>query len=115
ESNGKGSGKIVCNLFDLELEQDEWLEITFGPTFFQTVQNCDPIFGVGAQFNITSGQWYLSSYHSSNENCVTITRIDTTNNIISGTFQFVLYNDSINLGDKITITEGRFDMPYFPE
>jgi hypothetical protein len=115
ESNGTGSGRIGCTLLDLDLGQDDWLQITLGPTFFQAVQNCDPIVGVSAQLNIRPGQWYQSSYHSSSDNCVTITRIDTANNIISGTFQFVLYNDFTNLNDKITITEGRFDMPYKPQ
>ncbi len=115
ESNGTGTGGITCTLLDFDLKQDDWLSITFGPTFFQAVQNCDPIAGVGARFRKTNGERYLSTYHLSNENCVTITRIDTDNNIISGTFQFVLYNDSINLNDKITITEGRFDMPYYAQ
>ncbi|MFN0174271.1 MAG: hypothetical protein ACKVU0_06460 [Saprospiraceae bacterium] len=115
ESTGTGTGGITCTLLDFDLKQDDWLQITFGPTFFQSVQNCDPIFGVGATFSTTSGEWYQSTYHHSNENCVTITRIDTANNIISGIFQFVLYNDAINLNDKITITEGRFDMPYYPQ
>ena len=115
ERNGTGVVRIDCTLLDLDLGQDDWLEIISGPTFFQAVQNCDPIVGVSAQLKITSGQGYQSSYHSSSDNCVTITRIDTANNIISGTFQFVLYNDFTNLNDKITITEGRFDMPYRPQ
>lgn len=115
ESTNMGTGGIVCTLLDFDLKQDDWLQISFGPTFFQAVQNCDPIAGVGAQFRDTSGEWYQSSYHSSGDNCVTVTRIDTEKNIISGTFQFVLYNNSTNLNDKITITEGRFDMPYYQQ
>lgn len=115
EKNGSGAGAIVCNLLDFDSKQDDWLQITFGQTFFQPVQNCGLMLGVGALFNTTSGKWYSSKYHDSSNNCVTVTRIDTANNIVSGTFHFVLYRDSVNLNDKIVLSEGRFDMFYYPQ
>jgi len=39
-----------------------------------------------------------------------ITEFDKTNQIISGTFDFALFNNKC--GDTIKITNGRFDMKY---
>ena len=44
----------------------------------------------------------------SNTCSLTITKLDTINRIIAGTFSGVLYNPT-NLGDSIKITDGRFD------
>lgn len=114
EKNGSGSGNVTCNLLDYDSKQDEWLQVSFGPTFFQTIKNCGPTVGVGALLNTSSGKWYSSKFHNSSDNCVNITRLDTVNNIVSGTFHFVLFRDSINLNDKIVVSDGRFDMPYYP-
>lgn len=46
---------------------------------------------------------------NSNPGILTITRFDTTNFIISGTFSFTVLN---NNGNEIKITDGRFDMQY---
>ena len=117
EKNGTGKGLISCNLVDLELKIDNWLSIVFTPTFFESGEYCNGEVEVttGAQFRATSGKRYDSDLHVSSNNCVTIALLDTVNNIISGTFEFSVYNDSINLNDKIEITEGRFDLKYSPQ
>lgn len=52
------------------------------------------------------GQWITGPQHTGS---VTITRLDTVNNIIAGTFQFTA--GSINTTeDPIVVTEGRFDV-----
>jgi|GEM_PF-308806 len=38
-----------------------------------------------------------------------ITKLDTVNSIISGTFHFTLYNSK---GDSVVVTDGRFDLTY---
>jgi hypothetical protein len=112
EKNGTGSGGVSCNLVDLETQQDNSLSISFGSTLFSTGQRCDPITGVAARFKLTNGDRYLSIYRHSDENCVTITRFDTINNIISGTFNFVVYDDSVHIEHKTVISDGRFDVKY---
>ncbi len=41
---------------------------------------------------------------------LTITKFDTANSIISGTFYATLYNSSSHCGDTLKITDGRFDL-----
>ena len=115
ERDGSGSGSVICYLVDLEKQQDNRLQITFPPTYFQSVQHCDPTTGVFAQFRTTDGELYQSSYHSAPGNCVEITHIDTVQNIISGVFSFTVYNNTTDLNDKIDITDGRFDLKYSPQ
>ena len=113
EKNGTGAGGVTCNLVDLDKRIDNWLSISFGNNYFQTKQFCFPTnIGVTAHFKKTNGDGYLSNYFDTDENCITITKLDTTNNIISGTFQFTMYNDTINKNDKVIITDGRFDLKY---
>ena len=40
---------------------------------------------------------------------VNLTKLDTVNNIIAGTFAFTLYNSS---GDSVVVTDGRFDLTF---
>jgi hypothetical protein len=49
--------------------------------------------------------WYFSNTTKSPEGQVVITKYDTTNWLISGTFSFVAYKDSVV---KKVITEGKF-------
>jgi hypothetical protein len=51
---------------------------------------------------------YTSSNNNYRSGNVNITRYDLTNGIISGTFEFRLYDDQISC-DTIVITQGRFD------
>lgn len=111
EANLKGNGLIGCRL--LTESDDDFMVVVFGPTNFKP----------GAYFqndqadNVTYSSLRLSSlgYHSENKdssyNLVNVNFIDTESNIVSGTFQFKLYND-MNPNDTIHITEGRFDLRY---
>jgi len=54
--------------------------------------------------NASSGETYLAK-----SGLLVITRLDTTNQIISGTFGFTAISDS---GKQIIITDGRFDVTY---
>jgi|JI7StandDraft_1071085.scaffolds.fasta_scaffold26732_3 hypothetical protein len=67
----------------------------------------------GNFFNITYGDELFISDSKSNENSflyLNISRLDSVNRIVSGTFSFSLYN---YWGTKrISVEEGRFDLPY---
>jgi hypothetical protein len=52
------------------------------------------------------GQWITGPQHTGT---VTITKLDSVNNIISGTFQFTAGSINTN-DDPIVVTEGRFDV-----
>ena len=49
------------------------------------------------------------AYQSYSSGAVNITKLDTVNKIMSGTFAFILYNST---GDSVVITDGRFDLTY---
>ncbi len=113
EKDGTGGGGISCYLVDIEKGIDNWMEITIGNNYFITDKYCYPDkLGVSAQFRKKNSQRYQSTYFDTDENCVTITRFDTTNNIISGVFNFTVYNDTIHKNDKVVISDGRFDLKY---
>ncbi len=114
EKTLEGNGSMSCRLISKDPYIDDLLSITFGPTFFSVGKNCDPHPRIGAQY-WRYGTLYQSSYFNNPNNCVTITYIDTVKNIISGTFAFELYRDSINKNDKMVITDGRFDLKYSPQ
>ena len=48
-------------------------------------------------------------YHPGQVKKFEVTKFDTTNQIVSGIFDFTLYQSS---GDSIRITEGRFDLKF---
>lgn len=52
------------------------------------------------------GEWITGAQHTGS---VTISRLDTVNNIISGTFQFTAASTD-NTADPIVVSEGRFDV-----
>jgi len=55
-----------------------------------------------------TGEWQTSTHYTGS---VTITKLDYTNKIVAGTFEFTagsLYSS----GETITVTEGRFDIKY---
>ena len=117
EKNGSGAGSIICNLVDLDLQQDNWMQITFGPTYFKNGSYCQTPLEVfaSATFRKASGIYYESDFRYTSNNCVEITKIDTVKGFVSGTFNFTLFRDSTNLSNKIVISEGRFDLPYYPQ
>ena len=57
---------------------------------------------------------YSPQYPVSNaSNAITLTKLDTVNQIISGTFYFTLYGPyGPTNGDSVVITDGRFDLTY---
>ena len=54
----------------------------------------------------SSGFYYR--LHNSGE--VELNKLDTVNGIISGTFQFTLFNNAT--GDSLMVTDGRFDFRF---
>ena len=114
ESDGMGFGIITCNLLDLETWVDNHLYITFPSTFFKPTKFCGKIIGLSASLRTTDGTYYENKWGDISENCVEIINIDSSKNIVSGYFNFNLYKDSINLNNMIVISNGRFDMTYYP-
>ncbi|MEI6408648.1 MAG: hypothetical protein WCR52_04660 [Bacteroidota bacterium] len=119
ESGGTGYGHGVCNLVDLDEKIEDWLSIGFGPSHFLTGDYCSaPDDSIEPRFSILMRR--IHDYYEMNEskidctNRFTLTKIDTVKNFISGTFEFTLYN-SQNPSDSLKITEGRFDLLYYPE
>lgn len=53
------------------------------------------------------------AFDSQAENSLMITRLDTSKNIISGQFQMTLIDEQS--GKQISITDGRFDINYYPQ
>jgi hypothetical protein len=62
------------------------------------------------EYNIGGGLTYRGTATPNNPGILNITKIDTENFIISGTFEFEA--EEINTGEIIKITEGRFDLNY---
>ncbi|MBN8685064.1 MAG: hypothetical protein J0L99_20620 [Chitinophagales bacterium] len=115
EKNGTGGGAITCRLVAPDQKLDEWMSMYIGDSFFQTGKYCAISDGCYLLYHSSDNKQYSSIYNANADNCVTITRIDSAANIISGTFEFIVYKDSVNLNNKIEITEGRFDLKYSSE
>jgi hypothetical protein len=108
EKNNLGRGGFSCRIIDSGI--DESMSFNFGPTYYK-LGKCS----VSANFQTNGSNWYSSdNSRDSLFNWVDITFIDTIENIISGTFQFSVYDEPGSI-DKLTITEGRFDMHYSPQ
>ncbi|HEV3222728.1 MAG TPA: hypothetical protein VGZ90_07610 [Puia sp.] len=57
--------------------------------------------------------YYLQYPISHVSNAITVTKLDTVNKIVSGTFYFTLYNSSYGFtSDSLVVTDGRFDVTY---
>jgi hypothetical protein len=113
EKDNSGTGLVQTNLVDVEKGIDNWYVFTFGKTEFMAKTLCGS--EIFANFRTQGGKYYRSDLIKVQTNCVIINKIDSIRNIISGTFNFTLYRDSTNLNDKIEITEGRFDLLYYPQ
>ena len=111
EKNDRGSGIIICNLIDGS--SDEHFTLAFTPSFFQVrtykTLSDTALFRFNPDFTRLSENF--DHLEGDTSNYLTITKIDTARNFISGVFQCSVYNKN----KKIKITEGRFDMPYFPQ
>ena len=66
------------------------------------------LFGLSLITNQCTYDFFDSSTYRSGQ--LTLSKFDKTNQIISGTFDVVLYKSGC--GDTLKITEGRFDMKY---
>ncbi len=95
-----------------------------GETFFifqQNSSNSDHIYGTGnivdsllIHYVAGSGTEYTNYQINPGQNSpryLQISKLDTVNKIVSGTFAFTLYGTSgINTLDSVVITDGRFDL-----
>jgi len=114
EKDNLGVGFINSRL--VENTRNDRLYVIFGPTYFHTGRyyitgnsSTDIIF-----YPSSLDAPYQVHYRDSLSNWVDISSIDTVRNIASGTFQCIVYHpDDSNF--KKVITEGRFDMPYYPQ
>jgi hypothetical protein len=89
-------------------------DVVIGITYFNTFSNHYPLYmrkdnasSAGYSDRVVNQQWKTDSIVGG---AVTITRFDTINQIVSGTFFFDCVNKETN--DTMHITEGRFDMHY---
>ncbi len=96
---------------------------TNGQTYFSFRQNyslSDHIYGPGniidsiiIEYRLGAGTTYANSQvyqFSSTDRYFQISKLDTTNKIVSGTFAFTLYTIVNNLLDSVVVTDGRFDL-----
>ncbi len=109
ESDDTGTGGIYCRV--LSTTQDDFMQVIFGPTFFKT-----GVYGMSfrnstdmdfTKNNKDYSAWKRDSFF----NFVKVNYINTDLNIVSGQFQFKLFNDA-NPKDSIKVTDGRFDLHY---
>ena len=113
ESSGSGGSLISAYMVDPAIDAHEYIQIAVTPTYFNTGDYCFDNANVTFMYDRKNFNNTITSdyFHTSND-CVTITKLDTANNIISGTFACTLVPDSTKLNNKIEITEGRFDLKY---
>ena len=113
EKNLSGSGILLTNLVDSK--NDDHFTLAFTSSFFQerTYQTLSDTaaFRFNPDFRKLNDQY--GHIDGDTSNYLTITKIDTAHNFISGIFRCVLY--TANKSKSIKITDGRFDMIYYPE
>lgn len=109
ESDYTGTGGIYCRV--LSTTQDDFMQVIFGPTFFKTgVYSMS--FRNSTDMDFTKNNKDYSAWkRDSFFNFVKVNYINTDLNIVSGQFQFKLFNDA-NPKDSIKVTDGRFDLQY---
>ena len=88
-----------------------WLFDTTTYTLYRNSNNPDRYGGGGDYLDVSSGGF--KSYETTNNttNFLRILKLDTVNQIISGTFQFDAINEE-DITDTIKIREGRFDVKF---
>ena len=85
------------------------------PTEYNTTSDSTYANAFSVWFKDTHSKWYLPDETVTlTSNRFTISKIDTTKNFISGTFEFTLFNNQ-NKNDSIVVTDGRFDILYYPQ
>jgi hypothetical protein len=117
---GSGRGDFSINYDSI----DDNMSISFGPTHFNpnyykiTSDKTDPQ-GFSVQFISGTKFYYPDTSVINNSNFVEITKVDTLKNFVSGKFSFTLYQGNFykvtDHNDSIVITDGRFDMLYYPQ
>ena len=91
------SNTVSSGVFNQNIKMNAWCPVlgdnmlTFSKRSFIDFNNC--------------GEYYLDTL---SQRILTITRLDSTNKIASGTFEFTVINEECN--DTLRITEGRFDV-----
>jgi hypothetical protein len=114
-SNGGGglSAKILTST------QNDYLSLSFSPNNFMLSKHLptsDSLYPyrVWLWFRFgDSGDYFEPIYEQpDSSNFFKVTYLDTSKNIISGEFNFTLYNQ---VGNEIRLTNGRFDMKYNPQ
>ncbi len=108
-STPRGFGNITCRI--LTTEQDDFMQLLFGPTFFNIGSyNMSLIYNTDMDLRHNE-KHYSASRRDSLFNRVEVSFIEPDFRIVSGQFQFKLYNDA-NPKDTISVTNGRFDLHY---
>jgi hypothetical protein len=119
EKSKLGYGNFALNLVDIDEKIQDWMSLGFNPSYFmQQDYHTSPDSTDIKRFFVSMqrlNNYYDIDYSKTNySNRFTLTKIDTLQNFISGTFEFTLYRDN-NKKDSLKITEGRFDLKYYPE
>lgn len=118
ESKGLGYGHGDCTIANDSTYQvmalafgiSHYLPIEYNTTSDSTYNNAFTVW-----FKDTNSKWYYPDETMTlKSNWFTLSKIDTTRNFISGTFEFTLYNTQ-NKNDSIVVTDGRFDILYYPQ
>ncbi len=119
EKNYQGYGSAEFNLVDIGDGLQDWMTIGFKSSYFMpTEYHTSPDSTDKKTFVVLLrrlGEYYkLDKSRAIYNNKFVLTNVDTLNNFISGTFEFTLYKDE-SKKDSLKITEGRFDLKYYPE
>ena len=93
--------KLEISFFDLK---EEGIYSRENGCFAKANAKCRMVNFIG-----NSGDHYIDTTQN---HIIDITKLDTKNNIASGTFEFVLINER-DITDTLRITDGRFDAVYF--
>jgi len=118
ESKGLGYGYGTFRLVDAPI--DDWMSLSFGFTFFEpSVFHTTPDGSDSSLFRVKfqrgNSGYYKPDYSVPlASNTWKVTKVDTVNNFISGTFEFTLI-DETNPNDTLKFTEGRFDLLYYSQ
>jgi hypothetical protein len=109
EKNPKAIGNISCRI--LSTTQDDFMTVVFGPTFFKPGIYDMTFKNYSDMYFLSKHKDYDAMKSDSLFNYVKVNYIDTSKNIVSGQFQFKLFNNA-NPKDSIKVTDGRFDLRY---
>lgn len=114
ETNGLGGCSIGCSI--ISTTKDDFLNLAFGPTLFKpvTCYGNDVLLPKSSLYLRIGHTEYSNALKDSLDNWVKVSMVDTDRNIVAGTFQFTLYNEQAPV-KILKITEGRFDLNYYPQ